>query len=235
MTQSALNLELPEATRQSIWPGLIALLAGVCLLISFAQKLKSIPSQLLDTTQQYVNNSGFNKLSVEISGRDITLGGTTDGQQSLDNLISGIQQIEGIRSVQHDVTIVNASTEAENNTRNFLTSLALIRTETVAFEPGSSSFTQGSSTALSELARLMTAYPQTRIRIEGHTDNTGPESINLRLSRERAEAVAKYLTSSSVAENRIIAKGYGSTQPIADNFTDAGRARNRRIEISYLD
>jgi len=235
MNQSALNLELPEANSLSIWPWLIALVAGVCLIISVIEKLQTIPAQLQNSTLQFVSTSGFDNVTVGVSGREITLGGTTDGRQSLDNLISGIQQIEGVRSVGHDVTIIDAAAESENRTRSFLTSLALIRTENVAFEPGSSSFTQGSSAALSELARLLAAYPDTRIRIEGHTDNTGPESVNLRLSRERAEAVANYLTSSSIADKRIIAKGYGSTQPIDDNFTDAGRARNRRIEISYLD
>lgn len=235
MTHSALNLELPEANRQSIWPWLIALIAGVCLLITVAQKLQSIPAQLKYSTQQYVNNSGFSRLNVAVSGREITLSGSSDGKQSLDNLISGIQQIEGVRSVTQNVTVIDAVVESANRTQSFLISLGLIKTAAVAFEPGSSSFAQGSGVALAELARLMTAYPDTRIRIEGHTDNTGPESVNLRLSRQRAQAVASYLSSRGVADNRLIAKGYGSTQPIDDNFTDAGRARNRRIEISYLD
>ncbi|MDB4222372.1 OmpA family protein [Granulosicoccus sp.] len=235
MTESALSLELPEVERQSIWPWLVALTAGVFLLINFAQKLQSIPAQLQNSTQQYINNSGFNKLNVDVSGRDISLSGTSDGKQSLDNLISGIQQIEGVRSVRAEVAIIDAVAESAAKTQSFLTSLGLIRTESVAFEPGSSSFTQGSSAALTELARLLLAYPTTRIRIEGHTDDTGPESVNLRLSRERAQAVASYLSSRGIADKRLIAKGYGSTQPINDNLTDASRARNRRIEISYLD
>jgi outer membrane protein OmpA-like peptidoglycan-associated protein len=235
MTESALNLELPEVERQSIWPWLVALTAGVFLLINFAQMLQSIPAQLQNSAQQYVSSSGFNKLNVGVSGREISLSGTSDGRQSLDNLMSGIQQIEGVRSVRADVTIIDAVAESAAKTQSFLTSLALIRTASVAFEPGSSSFTQGSSAALTELARLMLVYPSKRIRIEGHTDDTGPESVNLRLSRERAQAVASYLSSRGIADNRLIAKGYGSTQPIDDNFTDASRARNRRIEISYLD
>jgi len=235
MNQSALNLELPETERLSIWPWLVALAAGVFLLINFTQKMQSIPAKLQNNTRQFVTNSGFEQLKVSGSGREIMLSGTSDGQQSLENLISGIQQIEGVRSVQHDVTITDAVAESEAKTQSFLISLALIRTASVAFEPGSSSFTQGSNSALSELAGLMMSYPDTRIRIEGHTDNTGPESVNLRLSRERAQAVASYLSSRGVADDRLIAKGYGSTQPIEDNFTDAGRARNRRIEISYLD
>lgn len=235
MTQSALNFELPEARSQSIWPWLIALVAGVLLVLSFTQRLASIPAQLTNNIQQYVSNSGSNKLTFAVSGRDVTLNGVADERQPLSNLISEIQDIEGVRSVKDNVTVIDAVTESAAKTQSFLTSLGLIRTDSVAFEPGSSSFAQGSSAALRELAQLMSAHPSTRIRIEGHTDNTGRESANLRLSRERAQAVSSYLAAGGIADNRLIAKGYGSTQPIDDNLTDVGRARNRRIEISYLD
>ncbi|MFT4728929.1 MAG: outer membrane protein OmpA-like peptidoglycan-associated protein, partial [Granulosicoccus sp.] len=171
MNQRALNLELPEVQRRSIWPWLVALTAVVCLAFSVAQTLRSIPSQLKSSTQQYINNSGFSELNIGVSGRDITLSGTSDGKQSLDNLISGIQQIEGIRSVRQNVTVIDAVTESANKTQSFLISLALIGTDSVAFEPGSSSFATGSGAALLKLARLLTAFPSTRIRIEGHTDN----------------------------------------------------------------
>ena len=80
----------------------------------------------------------------------------------------------------------------------------------------------------------MSAHPETRIRIEGHTDDTGPETVNLRISRERAQAVANYLANRGISDNRLIAKGYGSTQPIDNATTEAARSRNRRIEISYV-
>lgn len=230
-----MNLELPDIQSQSIWPWLIALTAGVLLVISVAQKLQSIPEQLRNNTQQFVNNSGFDNLTVKTNGRDIILTGKSDGQQTFDNLISGIQQIEGVGSVKQSITIIDEVAQSALRAQSFINSLSIIEFRNVSFEPGSSSFTQGSDAALTELARLMSAYPKARIRIEGHTDNTGPESVNLRLSRERARAVARYLSSRGVAEERLIAAGYGSTQPIDDNFTDAGRARNRRIEISYLD
>ena len=235
MTQTALNFELPESKPQSIWPWVVAVVAGICLLISVGQKFQSIPDNLQNITQQYVNNSGFLKVNVAVNGRELSLSGISDGKNSVDNLISGIQQIDGVRTVQHDIKIIDAAAEIATKKQNFQTALSSISTANVAFEPGSSSFTQSSSAALTDLARLMAAYPGTRIRIEGHTDNTGPESVNLRLSRERAQAVSSYLASRGIADNRLLAKGYGSTQPIDDNFTDAGRARNRRIEISYLD
>lgn len=235
MIQHALNLELPETQRLSIWPWLVALTAGACLIVSLAQQLQTIPTQLQNSAQQFARNSGFGQLSVSASGRDLTVSGTVEKQKNLANLLAGIEQIEGVRRVSDNVTIIDPVADSLAQTQNFLTSLSRINTASVAFEAGSSSFTPASDAALNELARLMAGNPDTRIRIEGHTDNTGPETVNLRLSRERAQAVANYLIARGISDNRLIAKGYGSTQPIDDNFTDAGRARNRRIEISYLD
>ena len=71
------------------------------------------------------------------------------------------------------------------------------------------------------------------IRVEGHTDNGGevPEGKTLRLSLQRAASVVKGLHSHGVPESRLVAVGYGATQPIESNLTETGRARNRRVEI----
>ncbi len=235
MINQTLNIELPETERLSIWPWLVALVAGVGLLVSLVQQINRIPNQLQYTTEQFVRNAGHGDLSIKTRGRDISISGTARDQQRLNNLIANVEQIEGVRSVSSSVNVIDPVKEKATAKQTFLTSLSLVNTASVAFEPGSSSFTSSSDRALDQLARLMASYPDTRLRIEGHTDNTGSEAANLRLSRERARAVASYLLARGISENRLIAKGYGSTQPIDDNSTDAGRARNRRIEISYLD
>ena len=68
-----------------------------------------------------------------------------------------------------------------------------------------------------------------KIRIEGHTDNQGKPSSNLSLSKRRAKAVMKWLTKAGVDKKRLESNGYGQTQPIADNDTEDGRAKNRRV------
>jgi outer membrane protein OmpA-like peptidoglycan-associated protein len=73
-----------------------------------------------------------------------------------------------------------------------------------------------------------------RIEISGHTDNTGTDAINEKLSQARADAVKNYLLASGVASNRIQSKGYGSLKPIATNETEEGRQANRRVEFSIL-
>ena len=73
------------------------------------------------------------------------------------------------------------------------------------------------------------------IEIAGHTDNVGDEAGNLRLSKARAEAVREYLINHKVRKDRVTAKGYGQTIPIADNSTEEGRFKNRRTEVRILD
>ncbi|OHE62340.1 MAG: hypothetical protein A2X71_06540 [Thiobacillus sp. GWE1_62_9] len=72
------------------------------------------------------------------------------------------------------------------------------------------------------------------IEVAGHTDSRGSDAYNMKLSQERAEAVRNYLISKGIAADRLTAKGYGESQPVADNATDEGRAQNRRVELVPL-
>jgi outer membrane protein OmpA-like peptidoglycan-associated protein len=85
---------------------------------------------------------------------------------------------------------------------------------------------------LDELVRMLLNYPDLRIEIAGHTDNQGDPRLNQALSENRATVVAAYLIRNGVAERRIEARGYGSTQPITDNSDEAKRAQNRRVEFT---
>ncbi len=92
-----------------------------------------------------------------------------------------------------------------------------------------------SSTAqgnLSELATTLNKYPDTEILIEGHTDATGSDEHNMSLSKQRAESVAAFMTTSGVQASRFTTMGYGENQPVADNTTESGLAKNRRVEIA---
>jgi OOP family OmpA-OmpF porin len=109
----------------------------------------------------------------------------------------------------------------------------------ITFDTGSSIVkpTPQNMVSLQEIFNLMTRASNTRISIEGHTDNVGDETANLRLSKARAEAVWQYLKqmdrSGIITENRLSGvQGFGSYQPLADNGTDAGRAQNRRVTIN---
>ncbi len=87
---------------------------------------------------------------------------------------------------------------------------------------------------LDSVVLVLQEFNQTLIVVAGHTDSRGSDSYNQALSERRANSVASYLTSRDVLEARIEAIGFGEKAPIADNGTDAGRAQNRRVELSLL-
>jgi outer membrane protein OmpA-like peptidoglycan-associated protein len=89
-------------------------------------------------------------------------------------------------------------------------------------------------TTLDQVAQTLAAYPSTYIDVYGHTDPSGGDAINIPLSQNRAQSVANYLASRGVASARIGTRGFGSSQPIADNSTESGRAANRRVEIRVV-
>ena len=86
-------------------------------------------------------------------------------------------------------------------------------------------------TTLDQVADTLKQYPSTFIDIYGHTDSTGSDQYNQALSERRAASVADYLSARGVQSARIATRGFGETQPIASNDTEAGRAANRRVEI----
>jgi len=235
MPANTLQIDLPDPDSPGVWPWLIALMAGAAMIAAVVQTFYAIPQSLQQNAQQVIDEAGFTGMEASVDGRDLTLSGTVAVQQSLAELTSSLEQIDGIRVLRDELTIIDPVADAAAVTQRFSQALARIDTSSVAFQPGSISFTAGSDPALEQIAALMNTYPATRIRIEGHTDDTGPEKVNLRLSRERAQAVANYLVNRGVSDSRLIANGYGSTQPLVNATTESARARNRRIEISYVD
>jgi outer membrane protein OmpA-like peptidoglycan-associated protein len=85
---------------------------------------------------------------------------------------------------------------------------------------------------INDLSKTLNKYKDTNVLIEGHTDNTGTEQHNQVLSDKRAASVSRYLTSQGVAAQRVSEKGYGPSQPVADNSSESGRRLNRRVEIA---
>lgn len=99
------------------------------------------------------------------------------------------------------------------------------------FEQGKYLLVEGSTSDLDKLLRTFNKYPYLKIRIEGHTDNVGNPKLNQSLSFFRAKVVATYLLEHGIDPSRIEVNGYGSSQPVADNSTEEGRAKNRRVNF----
>lgn len=88
-----------------------------------------------------------------------------------------------------------------------------------------------SEPVLQKAAAVLKARPAVKAEVQGHTDNVGADDYNVKLSGARASSVMQWMNAHGVEPSRLSAKGYGKAQPVADNSTDAGRARNRRVEL----
>ena len=104
----------------------------------------------------------------------------------------------------------------------------------ILFDTNKSALRPTSMTEIQKMAETLKKYPDTNILVEGHTDNTGTDAINQPLSEQRAQSVANYTTAQGVDASRVTTKGFGSTEPVADNSTEAGRQANRRVEVAIF-
>jgi OOP family OmpA-OmpF porin len=107
------------------------------------------------------------------------------------------------------------------------------RLENVNFEFDSATLTAGSTASLNGAVQIMKRHSDLKVEIAGHTDSVGNDDYNMGLSTRRAQAVADYLIANGATAANIFVKGYGETDPDADNGTEAGRATNRRVELRH--
>lgn len=105
----------------------------------------------------------------------------------------------------------------------------------IFFESGRAELKPISYVELNKAVDLLEDNESMVIEIGGHTDNVGSDQLNLKLSQQRAEAVRNYMILAGIDESRVRARGYGETQPIADNSTEEGRAKNRRTEFEIVE
>jgi len=112
---------------------------------------------------------------------------------------------------------------------------ATIVLNNVFFETAKWELKPESMVELDRLVALLKANPEKKIEIGGHTDNVGSDETNLTLSNNRAQSVVDYLIKKGITSTRLTAKGYGETQPIDTNDTEAGRAKNRRTEFRVIE
>lgn len=104
----------------------------------------------------------------------------------------------------------------------------------ILFDVGKSELKSAAMGNIQNLANSLKENPETNVTIIGHTDNTGSDALNYRLSERRAEAVKAFTMNQGIMANRLSTKGKGEAEPIADNATEDGRAKNRRVEIVIM-
>ena len=102
----------------------------------------------------------------------------------------------------------------------------------VTFDSSSANLKPAGANTLTGVAMVLKEYPKTAVNVVGFTDSTGTRALNMRLSQQRAESVASALIVQGVAQNRLRTQGMGPDNPVASNSTEAGKAQNRRVEIT---
>ena len=101
----------------------------------------------------------------------------------------------------------------------------------VLFDTGKYNLRPEAREKLAKLSGIVLAHPGLHLAVEGHTDSTGSDEFNMKLSQQRADAVRDYLVSQSLASDTLTSQGFGKANPVTDNSTSAGRQKNRRVEI----
>lgn len=162
----------------------------------------------------------------DITDQQLRLSGKAPSSDMRDQLVQTLAAFERQGYVL-DLQVIVDDTSARNCQRAFN---ELLKTP-IFFESAEARISEQSRSLIVRLAETAKLCPETQITIAGHSDDQGDGQNNLKLSEERARAVASQLFAEGIAPSRIKTVGYGANHPVADNTTEAGRAKNRRIEF----
>ncbi len=222
--------------------GLIAL--AVLCFFCVRGHVPSIQTDLIARTSDALAAAGIPWASANADGRELVLEGVAPNQEAREQAGDIARQVWGVRSVDNQLRIVMAKPTPEPAVSPPEPSPfavcqqkldELLGNNRILFETDSATLKPASNLLLDELAAIAGGCPNAGIQVSGHTDARGSDEFNSWLSQARAESVTSYLASKGVDASRLSAIGYGASQPIADNVTVAGRARNRRIEFRLAE
>lgn len=168
---------------------------------------------------------------VTISGKELVIKGAAESEQVANDIRSVLSTDlpPGFKS-RDEITIMSVDEKAADSCQTLMRQTTA--KGTINFERAKADLTPDSTQTLKDLAQIANECPNFSIQIEGHTDAEGTDERNSRLADRRARAVADFLSLNGVDGRRLTTIGYGATRPIGDNSTDAGRAKNRRIEFT---
>jgi len=164
-------------------------------------------------------NTGNQQARAELSR--ILSGGLGEGENFALN-VTYVEALDPIASVPTDKECVELVGE-------------ILKAKKISFEPGSTTIDGAGLDTIRKISDTLKTCPDAKIEIGGHTDSQGSEELNARISRERAQAVKDALKVERVNTARMLVEGYGETQPIGDNQTEAGREANRRIVFTLIE
>ena len=165
-------------------------------------------------------------LEEELRALDERLGGATAERAAL------IQRLEAQARVKEQFERVEKMFTSDEARVFRQGDTVILRLVGLSFDSGASQIKPENFDLLAKVEKAIDVFPRSELIIEGHTDSHGGDDFNQKLSQERAESVQQYMINAMrIPTYRLIATGYGETRPVASNETEAGRARNRRIDI----
>jgi outer membrane protein OmpA-like peptidoglycan-associated protein len=165
-------------------------------------------------------------MTEEIRALDERLGGATEERTAL------IQRLEAQERVKEQFEKVEQMFGREEARVFRQGDSIILRLVGLTFDSGKADIKPASFDLLAKVEKAIDVFPNSELTIEGHTDSYGGDELNQQLSQKRAESVQQYMINAMrIAEYRLIATGYGESNPVANNETASGRAQNRRIDI----
>ncbi len=232
-------MDLSKLTERQvlIWGGGAAALYCVLALSFFVGPVSNI---VADKADDALLVQGADWADIEINGRDVSVTGAAPSAEAGQGAVDAVAAKWGVRVVRAKYSIEPppkvemlapsgppiTDAIACQNLMN-----GLLRDGGIQFETGKSDLVSAGLPLLDQIGSALLRCADFTIRIVGHTDNTGDDQANIRLSEVRAEAVLRYLTDKGVSADQVSPVGLGAAAPVATNDTDAGRLQNRRIEF----
>lgn len=227
---------------------LLALLGYFCIYNNSPRIQDDIDTR----TRAALTEQGLDNVAVDTDGREIVLTGVVESAAIRQQAEELARKFYGVRTVDNQLTIAAPEPVVEPEPepepvkeviqQPKLEELpeytcqqdfdALLSSNEIHFATNSADIDASSNSLLSDLIEVANQCPEAKIEIGGHTDSSGSDDYNLRLSQERASSVMSYLISNGIESNRLKAVGYGENNPIADNESTEGMAKNRRIEFN---
>ena len=203
-------------------------------LTTYILNLQHLNNELIQDKQVLIQDQKDNLIQLadmeeEIRALDRRLGGATAEKEALIPRLEAQARIkEQFEKVEKMFNSKEVRVFRENNN-------VILRLITLTFESGKSKLLAESFDLLAKVEKAIDVYPESELIIEGHTDSLGDDDFNQKLSQDRAESVLKYMVNAMrIPSYRLIATGYGETNPIANNETESGRSKNRRIDIVII-
>ncbi|MFN7925774.1 MAG: OmpA family protein [Bryobacteraceae bacterium] len=185
----------------------------------------NIQKGLQALTSSALAGANIKGVTVGADGRDIVLKGVVDSEPTKATAGTIAMALPGVRTVDNQLTVAPPVAVIQKKIDEILLK------KKIEFETAKDVILPASTPVLDEALAVLKEAPQLTITINGHTDSRGDAAANKDLSARRARAVATWFQSHGVESSRLSSAGFGAEKPIDTNDTDAGRAKNRRVEI----